>query len=371
MAKAYKTNYKDPGGKTQTGYIIEGKTYKDPEGKERIEHGSTVETLDGYYTLTSMGGQKRESAQSEKDRLSGEISNMKKNSERAYNKRFNAQKEEINRQKQSVNSAYMRNAQQEYLRSMESKRNINQILKAQGINGGMSESAVLANQLSHENALNDLKLQRDSQFSDLDSKLLELRAEADYNIAMDNSKYDQLYLDEYSKLLDRQNSNMIKDIELAANNYHKNRDYDRHVYEDDRDYERGVFTSDRDYSEDVRQFDETQKFNREKEANENQRFYDNLSFQKEKSDRDYDLDVKKFNHTVANDNRNYNLKASKKSSSGSKGSKSSKDDSYARKLNDAKVQASFGNYKGYQDLYGWSDEMREQAERQFIRQSKR
>ena len=33
MPTAYKTNYFDPMGRSKTGYIIDGKTYKDEDGK--------------------------------------------------------------------------------------------------------------------------------------------------------------------------------------------------------------------------------------------------------------------------------------------------------------------------------------------------
>jgi len=49
----YTTYYIDTQGQLQTGYIIDGKTYKDRQKETRIEIGSIVETKSGVYKLTS------------------------------------------------------------------------------------------------------------------------------------------------------------------------------------------------------------------------------------------------------------------------------------------------------------------------------
>lgn len=50
--------YRTKDGKNATGYIIDGKTYKDPAGNTRVDVGSTVPTAGGVYTLTEMGSVK-------------------------------------------------------------------------------------------------------------------------------------------------------------------------------------------------------------------------------------------------------------------------------------------------------------------------
>lgn len=52
------TVYPQAGGKAYTGYVIDGKTYKDPYGKVRIDHGSRVELNDGrtYIYNRESGG---------------------------------------------------------------------------------------------------------------------------------------------------------------------------------------------------------------------------------------------------------------------------------------------------------------------------
>ena len=55
-SKATTTTYTDPSGKTQTGYIIDGKTYKDSQGKTRIDNGSLVTIGNTTYRMTDSGG---------------------------------------------------------------------------------------------------------------------------------------------------------------------------------------------------------------------------------------------------------------------------------------------------------------------------
>lgn len=56
--KNKQVTYYDPNGNQQTGYIIDGKTYADPEGKTRVGVGSLVNTAGGWYEMTDQGGVK-------------------------------------------------------------------------------------------------------------------------------------------------------------------------------------------------------------------------------------------------------------------------------------------------------------------------
>ena len=49
------TSYIDAAGKQQTGYIIGGTTYKDPYGQNRVDAGSRVQTVGGWYQLGADG----------------------------------------------------------------------------------------------------------------------------------------------------------------------------------------------------------------------------------------------------------------------------------------------------------------------------
>lgn len=53
---ARKTDYYDPFGQKQTGYIINGQTYKDEAGTQRIDNGSAVTVGGKTYQMTDNGG---------------------------------------------------------------------------------------------------------------------------------------------------------------------------------------------------------------------------------------------------------------------------------------------------------------------------
>lgn len=358
MPTAYKTNYFDPMGRSKTGYIIDGKTYKDEDGKERVEKGSVVETKDGYYTLTSSGGVKADFNQSAMNETKNNIDNMKKNSKKQLEALYNSKKAMIDNQKEELSRQYMKEAKNEYLKSMESKKNMDQLLKARGMNGGMSESRILQNQLAYENAVNSLKERRDEGISELDAKLLALRNETDYNIAAQNSEYDKLYLEYADKNIDRILAEMRNEQQINSQNYNNLLNYERGIFESDRDYgqrleefNRYIFESDRDYDRKVLEFDEEMAQRKTEEANDVAQFEASLA-----------LDREKFNHQVNNDNRNYNLNVQKANKSSSK---SNSDTAYKRALEEAEIKADFGDYSGYAKIFDWDDSTVEKAEKEY------
>lgn len=252
MAQAYKTTYFDPAGKAKTGYIIDGKTYKDEGGNERIENGSVVETKDGLYTLTSSGGIKNDYAAKAFGNTENTIKDMKKSARRLNDSLYNSKKALIENQKKEVNKSYEREARNEYLKSMASQKNLYQLLKAGGMNGGMSESGALQAQLAYENAVNDLKDKRASELSELDAKLLSLRNETDYNTATQNSEYDKLYLEYADKNLDRLLNSLSNERKNSTQSY-----FDLLNYGLDKDtLDWDIAESWRDYSRRAYEFDE-------------------------------------------------------------------------------------------------------------------
>lgn len=91
--------YQTPTGKSASGYIIGGKTYKDPEGKERIDIGSTVPTAGGTYTYTAAGSVKtptsitddiRGAYNASEGHLTNSLSAKKSGIESATNRKINS-----------------------------------------------------------------------------------------------------------------------------------------------------------------------------------------------------------------------------------------------------------------------------------------
>lgn len=309
MANAYKTNYFDPMGKSHTGYIIDGKTYKDPQGKQRVEQGSVVETADGYYTLTKSGGVKTDLKKPQFENTKKEIKALKDNMKSQHEAAYSANKAEINAQKNRLKREFNKNAQNEYLKAMESEKNMDQLLKLQGLTGGMSESRKIQNKLSYENTVNDLREQLNYELSDLDKELLKLRNETDYNIAEDMAEYDKLYLSYMTKYQDDFSDWLRAEDERNADNF------------------RSMYISEK----------------------EDERFREEM-----------ELDKEKFAHEVMDDERNYNLnvrKANKPSGN--------TDTEYKRRLEEAELRAKFGDFTLMAEIYGWDGATLEKANKNF------
>ncbi len=58
MKKSTEVMYQTPTGGNEKGYIIDGRTYKDSVGTQRVDIGSTVPTAGGTYMYTPSGGAK-------------------------------------------------------------------------------------------------------------------------------------------------------------------------------------------------------------------------------------------------------------------------------------------------------------------------
>ena len=197
---------------------------------------------------------------------------------------------------------------------MESEKNMDQLLKLQGLTGGMTESRKLQNKLAYENAVNSLKMQLNDGLSDLDNALLELRNETDYNIAEDMADYDKLYL---SYLMDNQDSFadwLLKESDRNSDNF------------------KDMYLSEK----------------------EDERFKEELALDREA----LALNKEKFSHEVENDNKTYNLNASK-------ASKSNADTEYKRRLEEAELRAKFGDFSLLAQIYGWDEETLKKAEGEY------
>lgn len=352
MANSVKVKYYDPTGKAREGYIIDNKTYKDPDGNERVDIGSVVETAGGTYTLTKNGGVKTNFLQENYDRAEEQLSSAKRAAADALERKYKSLVYEIENNKRSTkknyNEAIADNNQQKEL----SQKKLNQLLKAQGISGGASESSIIANAILFEEKNNELTRDYNKTISDYDLMLLNLANEKEHEILKSNSEYDTLYADLLSKRANAQNEALFDELALYSQNYRFNseeerksnesqRDYERKIYEDERDYNRNVFESDRQYT-----------FDYEKDK----RDYNRAVYE---DDRDYNRgvyeDERDYSRGVYENNRSYNLSSSKYNSSLQK-------DDYQKRLKDAEIRAKGGDYSGYAELFGWSDEkMREIA----------
>lgn len=262
MGKSVKVKYYDPSGKSQDGYIIDNKTYKDPQGTQRVDLGSIVETAGGMYTLTEKGGVKT-GGQSQYSKLAEDsILGARANARRAISNALDKQTRIIENNKYRTKKEYEQLIRQIKQKKKLSEKNLAQILEAQGIKGGMSESAIISNNINYENNINDLNTALENELFDYDNALLELQKDAEYNTLMSDAKYDELYSDYLRENAKNEFEDYIAQRNLNSQNFLANRNYEQDkeefaykVNSDERDYLRRIFENDREYDLDKTIFD--------------------------------------------------------------------------------------------------------------------
>lgn len=387
MALGVEVNYFDPAGNSKKGYIIDNKTYKDPEGKERVELGSVVETADGSYTLTKNGGVKTNVLGQYYNKAGKSILSSKNDAEMAIRSDYAMQKNRIENYKREAKRDYEKAVANQNRQKLLSEKNMAQKLKAQGINGGVSESALIANDIVYEQNINELGERLDKALSGYDNDLIELSNKMNSEILSSNSEYDSIYADFLVESAKMVNDDLNVEKQLNSENFRFNQEYNRGLYEDERDYERGIFESDREYAledeknkravyEDERDYERSvyeDERDYERSVYEDERDYERNVYEDE---RDYERNVyedeRDYERNVYEDNRDYNrgvLESDRnysKSTSGGKGSSSSKDDKeYDRALKRAQELAKFGDYSALAEFYDWTPEQLEKAENEY------
>lgn len=265
MAESVKVKYFDPSGKSQEGYIIDNKTYKDSQGKERVDLGSVVETAGGRYMLTQNGGVKLDGENRYFQNAVNSLTGAKNSARQAISSSLDKQKRQIQNNKASLKKQYEALEKELNSKKKLSEKTISQILESQGIRGGMSESSIIANNVNYENSINELKEELEDKLLQYDNELLKLQSDADYNIFMSDAKYDTLYSQYLQDVADNQEKELSEERKLNSQNFINNRNYEqekeeflyktesdlrdylRRVYEDDRDYEWDKYNDNRNY----------------------------------------------------------------------------------------------------------------------------
>ena len=326
MAESVKVKYFDPSGRAQEGYIIDNKTYKDSAGTQRVDLGSVVETAGGTYMLTKNGGVKMGTVSQTSKLAQDALLGAKAKARQAIANSLQQQTSAVMDNKEKATKEYnnlIRKLKQE---KKLNERNMAQILEAQGIKGGMSESSVIANNVNYENNINDINQSLQDTLNDYDNQLLQLQKEADYNILMSDAKYDELYSDYLSENAKMEFEDMMAERNINSQNFISNRNYDRDVYEFEKNFElalekylRSIFESDRAYERGVLESDREYNWN----------VYD--------SNRNYALGEKRANISAASTANSYN------------------NANFNRLLESAKILAGIGDYSGLGNLFGWSD----------------
>ncbi len=190
-------------GNHGTGYIDEnGRTYKDPQGKERIDVGTTVFTQGGPYTLTTSGGVK--TAQGVYDYMKkasdaglGQLKAMNDENQIAIKARTAQQLARINDARRGVEQSYEdanRAAYQAYTEALNPYGAAAEKAAKLGLdNSGYSETSKLRIGNAYQNAISKNALARSEYLKELDVA----RRDALYNGDIESAEA----LSEYAKLV--------------------------------------------------------------------------------------------------------------------------------------------------------------------------
>lgn len=98
----------------------------------------------------------------------------------------------LSAQKPVLEQQYQDAAQQAYIQMMQSRKALPQVMGAQGLSGGLSESSLVDLDASYGQNLNALRQQRDQGLAGIDSDIANLRATGDLSLADTASQYAQL-----------------------------------------------------------------------------------------------------------------------------------------------------------------------------------
>lgn len=118
----------------------------------------------------------------------------------------------------------------------------------------LSESSIIANNVNYENSINELRESFQNTLSDYDNELLELQKNAQYNILLSDSKYDELYSEYLRESAKNEYNDFLNERTLNSQNFTSNRNYNLEkeksaytIEKDLRDYLRSVYEDDRDF----------------------------------------------------------------------------------------------------------------------------
>lgn len=192
---AQKITYQDPGGNAVVGYLINGKTYKDPSGTQRIDAGSVVVTPDAkQWLMTDGGGIEIAKAASNpykqymdeltaSTQLGGVLGYQLKQQQLANDQATAASVSRLNAQKPLVIAERDAAAQNAYIQNMQNLRRMPQMQKAMGITGGLSESALLASQANYENKQANIYRDAQNQLNSIDMAIADAKTAGAVNNA--------------------------------------------------------------------------------------------------------------------------------------------------------------------------------------------
>ncbi|MBR5485163.1 MAG: hypothetical protein IKV41_01470 [Oscillospiraceae bacterium] len=164
-----------------------GKGYYDKETGETY-HGSSSES-EKIYTTGTKGVSSFDDDPYEE--YQDALKRQQEENARALQKQVDNAVDELESQKDVVAKQYEDSAAQAYVQNMLSKKNINQQLAAQGLNGGMTESALVKLDTQYGNNLNNLQDAYNQNINQIDRDIQTTKNNMDITLAQNAAQYEQ------------------------------------------------------------------------------------------------------------------------------------------------------------------------------------
>ncbi|MBE6911865.1 MAG: hypothetical protein E7473_05010 [Ruminococcaceae bacterium] len=199
--KVTEVTYHTPDGGSAKGYIIDGRTYKDPYGQARVDVGSVVPTAGGTYILSESGGVKSPSSIGSDVRKAYEKSEENLAAARAATlqgiRAANQKAQDtIKDQRRDADIRYAdanRAAYQAYVNASNPYGAAGEMQAKLGLSdSGYSETSKLRTANAYQEALSENSLVRDAYMRELDAAYRNAKYDGDIELANAIAEYEKL-----------------------------------------------------------------------------------------------------------------------------------------------------------------------------------
>ena len=203
MSKYFTTTYIDSEGRVHTGYVKDGKTYKDAEHTKRIDPGTVVSTLGGSYIMTENGGVKLSEYKGNTTAVTsggGEyLKNAKSGAIAAQKRRNEAAIAELEAGRSGINESYDALAREAYAAYRMGNEGLANGLAASGLyRSGYSDTLRAEGLSSYREGLSRTQRERVSKLNELDREIARTRAEGESRLGEIESEYALAELKQYN-----------------------------------------------------------------------------------------------------------------------------------------------------------------------------
>lgn len=178
------TTYLDQNGQRHNAFLINGQTFLDPQGNQRIPVGSVVETAGGKYLMTENGGVPITDGELYQQQVNQMFQQRQAQQAEAINKATEAGVLEYQQLIPGINAQYDTAARQAYVNYMLEKQGLPEQMAKLGLSGqGISESTATQMLNAYQGSLTESELARRAALQQVNQDIANLRAEGQARIA--------------------------------------------------------------------------------------------------------------------------------------------------------------------------------------------